>query len=67
MTKSGATTPGQNGPGSDGKTASITGASPIDIFVPGITYTHWPGVLPSAEMLSAYSPAPPDRAIFFPL
>ena len=64
---SGATTPGQSGPGSDGnegvfripKTSSVTGTSPSDCLVlyPGHSLRE---SYPSAEMQSAYSTAPTD-------
>ena len=63
------TTPGQSEPGSDGnkevlcihQSSSITEASPSDCLVsyPGHSLG---GSYPSAEMQSAYSTAPADRA-----
>ena len=63
---SGATTPGQSGPGSGGnkgvlripQSSSITGTSPSDCLVsyPG----HSSGGYPSAEVQSVYSTAPAD-------
>ena len=70
-TLSGATTPGQSGPGSDGnegvlhipQSSSITEASPSDCLV---SYTgHSFGVFySSAEMQSVYSAAPVDWVKF---
>ena len=64
---SGATSPGQSGPGSDGnegvlcipKNSSITGASPSNCLVsyPGYSLA---GSYPSAEMKSVYSAAAAD-------
>ena len=69
-TQSGATTPGQSGPGSDGnegvhdisQSSSITGASLSDCLV------SYPGDLfmvsyPFAEMQSMYSTVPADWAV----
>ena len=66
-TLSGATTPGQSGPGSDGNEGvlripqnfSITGTSPSDCLVlyPGHSLV---GSYPSAEVQSVYSTAPAD-------
>ena len=64
MTLSGASTPGQSGPGSDGnegvlcisQSSSITGTSPSDCLV---SYPLWRvGSYPSTEMLVVYSTAP---------
>ena len=66
---SGATTPGQRGPGSDGnkgvlhipQSSSIAGTSPSDCLVsyPGHSLG---GSYPSAEKQSVYSTAPADWA-----
>ena len=68
---SGATIPGQSGPGSDGnegvlcilQSFSITGTSSSDCLVsyPGLL-SEW-GSYPSAEVQSVYSTAPADWAI----
>ena len=67
---SGATTPGQSGPGSNGnegvlrisQSSSIAGTSPSDCLVsyPGHSLG---GSYPSAEVQSVYSTAPADWAI----
>ena len=67
MTLSGATTPGQSGPGSDGnkgilcipQSSSITGTSALDCLVsyPGYSLV---GSYLSAEVQSVYSAAPVD-------
>ena len=69
MALSGATSPGQSGPGSDGnegmfcilQSSSITGTSPSVCLVsyPGYSLRR---SYPSAEMQSAYSTAPADEA-----
>ena len=69
-TWSGATTPGQSGPGSNGnegvlhipQSSSITKASPSDCLV---SYPENPlgESYPSADIQSVYSTAPADRAI----
>ena len=69
-TPSGATAPGQSGPGSNGKegvlhipqSSSITGASPSDCLVSCIG--HWSGeeYYLSAGVQSLYSTAPADWA-----
>ena len=71
-TLSGANTPGQSGPGSNGnkgvlcipQSSSIIGASPSDCLV---SYAgHSLEVFyPSTEMQSVYSSAPVDWAIFW--
>ena len=68
-TLSGATTPGQSGPGNDGnegvlripQSSSITGTSPSDYFVtyPGHSLKEF---YPSAEVQLVYSTAPADWA-----
>ena len=68
-TLSGATTPGQNGPGNDGNEwvpcipqgSSITGTSPSDCLMsyPGHSLGEF---YPSAEMQSVYSTTPANRA-----
>ena len=64
---SGATTPGQSGPGSNGNkrvlhiplSSSITGTSPLDCLM---SYQDTRGgVYPSAEVRSVYSTAPVDN------
>ena len=65
-TLSDATTPGQSGPGSNGKegvlyipkSSSITGASPSDYLVSYQGHLLWGGSYTSAEMQSAYSITP---------
>ena len=75
MTLSGAPTPGQNGPRSDGnkrilpipQSSSITGTSPSDCIA-SYQDTRWGevgGSYSSAEMQSVYSTAPADKAISF--
>ena len=67
---SGATTPGQSGPGSNGnkgvlripQSSSITGTSPSDCLVSYPGHSLGGGSYPSAEIQSAYSTAPADRA-----
>ena len=69
---SGATTPSQSGPGSDGnegvlripQSSSTAGTSPSDCLVsyPGHSLG---GSYPSAEVQSVYSTAPADWAILF--
>ena len=64
MTRSGATTSGQSGPGSDcndvvlhiPKSSSITGTSPSDCLVPYLGYTLQ-GSYPSTEKQPVYSTA----------
>ena len=67
---SGATTPSQSGPGSDGnegvlhipQSSNITGISPSDCLV-SYQDTRWGGgSYPSAEKQSVYSTAPADWA-----
>ena len=66
---SGATTPGQSGPGSDGiegvicipQSSSNTGTSPSDCLV-SYQDTRWGGY-PSAEVQSMYSTVPADWAM----
>ena len=66
---SGATTPGQSGPGSDGnerilripQSSSIAGTSPWDCLVLYTGYLLKVGSYPSAEVQSAYSTSPADR------
>ena len=68
---SGATTPGQSGPGSNGnegvlcipQNSSITGTSPSDCLVSYIQNTSFGVSYPSAEKQSMYSTAPADWAI----
>ena len=70
---SGATTPGQSGPGSNGnegvlrilQSSSIAGTSPSDCLV-SYQDTRWGGggSYPSAEKQSVYSTAPADWAIY---
>ena len=72
MALSGATTPGQSGPGSDGnegvlhipQSSSTAGTSPSDCLVsyPGHSFGGG-GSYPSAEVQSVYSTAPADWAI----
>ena len=70
-TLSGATTPGQSGPGSDGnerelcipQSLSITGTSSSDCLVSYGGDTLMGGSYPSAEMWSVYSTASADWAI----
>ena len=67
-TLSGVTTPGQSEPESNGnegvlcipQSPSITGASPLDGLVSYWGHSLGGGSYPSAEMYSAYSPAPAD-------
>ena len=69
---SGATTPGQSGPGSNGnegvpripQSSSITGTSPSDCLVsyPGHSCVCGGGSYPSAEKQLVYSTAPVDWA-----
>ena len=71
ITLSGATTPGQSGPGSNGnkgvlhipQSSSSTGASPSDCLVsyPGHSLGE---SYPSVEMQSVYSTAPADWATY---
>ena len=71
-TLSGATTPGQSGPGSDDnekvlcslQSSSITGTSPSDCLV-SYQDTRLESLTPSAEMLSVYSTAPANWATTF--
>ena len=68
MTLSGATTPGENRPGSDSnegvlripQSSSITGTSPSDCLVSYLGHLLREGSYPSAEMQSMYSTAPVD-------
>ena len=68
-TLSGATMPGQSGPGSDGNKeifgipqgSSITEATPSDCLVSYTGHSLWESY-PSAEMQSVYSATPADRA-----
>ena len=70
MALSGATTPGQSGPGSDGnegvlhipQSSSIAGTSPSDGLVPYPGHSLG-GSYHSAEKQSVYSTAPADWAI----
>ena len=71
-TLSGATTPGQNEPGSDGipQSSSITGTSPLDCLVSyseltwvSVCVCVWGGSYPSAELQSVYSTVPANWAI----
>ena len=72
MALSGATTPGQSGPGSDGnegvlripQSSSTAGTSPSDCLVSYPGHSLWGGSYPSAEVQSEYSTAPADWAIF---
>ena len=67
---SGATTPGQRGPGSNGnegvlhipQSSSIAGTSPSDCFVSYPGHSLRGGCYPSAEVQSVYSTAPADWA-----
>ena len=69
---SGATTPGQSGPGSNGnegvlripQSSSITGTSPLDFLVSYQEHSLVGGSYPSAEVQSVYSTAPTDWTIF---
>ena len=64
---SGATTPGQSGPGSDGnegvlripQSSSTVGTSPSDSLVSYPGHSLWGGSYPSAEVQSVYSTPPP--------
>ncbi len=70
-TLSGATTPGQSGPGSDGnkevllipQSFSITGISPSDCSVLYPGHSLRGGAYPSADVQSVYSTAPANWAI----
>ena len=70
MALSGATTPGQSGPGSDGnegvlripQSSSIAGTSPSDCLVSYPGHSLGGGSYPSAEKQSVYSTAPADWA-----
>ena len=65
---SGATTPGQSGPGSDGnegvlripQSSSIAGTSPSDCLVSYPGHSFGGGSYPSSEKQSMYSTAPAD-------
>ena len=68
---SGATTPGQSGPGSDGnervlripQSSSTAGTSPSDCLVSYPGHSLWGGgSYPSAEVQSVYSTVPADWA-----
>ena len=67
---SGATTPDQSGPGSDGnegvlripQSSSTAGTLPSDCFVSYPGHSLWGGGYPSAEKQSAYSTATADWA-----
>ena len=69
-TLSGATTPGQSGPGSYGnervlripQSSSISGTSPPDCFVSYPGQSLGEGLTPSAEMQLVHSVVPGDRA-----
>ena len=70
MALSGATTPGQSGPGSDGnegvlripQSSNTAGTSPSDCLV-SYQHTRWGGgSYPSADVQSVYSKAPADWA-----
>ena len=69
-TLSGATTPGQSGPGSDdneevlpiSQSSSIIGTSPSDCLVSYAEHSLGGGGFPSAEKPSVYSTAPADWA-----
>ena len=69
MTLSGATTPGQSGPGRNGNegalriphSPSITGTLPLDCLVSYPEHSFGGSYL-SAEVQSVYSTAPADRA-----
>ena len=69
---SGATTPGQSGPGSDGnervlripQSSSIAGTSTSDCLVSYPGHSLEGGSYPSAEKQSVYSTAPVDWAMF---
>ena len=68
---SGATTPGQSGPGSDGnkgviripQSSSTAGTSPSDCLVSYPEYSLGGGSYSSAEVQSVYSTAPVDWAM----
>ena len=68
-TLSGATTPGQSGPGSDSnegvlcipQSFCITGTSPLDCLVSYLGHSLGEGFYPSAEMQLIYSTAPANR------
>ena len=68
---SGATTPGQSGPGSNGneevlripQISSIAGTSPSDCLVSYRGHSLWGGSYPSAKVQSVYSIAPADWAM----
>ena len=68
MALSGATTPGQSGPGSDvnegvlriPQSDRITGTSPSDCLVSYLGQTLGVGSYPSIEVQSVYSTAPAD-------
>ena len=70
MELSGATMPGQNGPGSNGnegvlripQSPSITGTSPSDRLVSYSGHSLGGGSYPSAEAQSVFSTAPVDWA-----
>ena len=67
-TLSGATTPGQSGPGSDGnegvlripQSSNITGTSPSDYLVSLTGHSLGRFLYPSVEKQSVYSTAPAD-------
>ena len=68
---SGATIPGQSGPGSNGnegvlripESSSISGTSPSDCLVSYLGHSLRGGSYPSAEKQSVYSTAPDDWAM----
>ena len=70
MALSGATTPGQSGPGSNGnegvlripQSSSTAGTSPSDCLVSYAGHSLGGGSYPSAEVQSVYSTAPADWA-----
>ena len=71
MILSGATTPGQSGPGSNGNegvlriphSSSTAGTSPSDCLVSYLGHSLGKGSYPSAEVQSVYSTAPADWAM----
>ena len=70
MALSGATTPGQSGPGSDGnegllripQSSSTAGTSSSDCLVSYLGHSFGGGSYPSAEVQPVYSTAPADWA-----
>ena len=72
MALSGATTPGQSGPGSNGnegvlripQSSSTAGTSPSDCLVSYLGHSLGEGSYPSVEKQLVYSTAPADWAIY---